>query len=397
MSMQIFIPLMKVDEARREVWGRATQEVVDKSGEILDYESSKPYFKAWSDEIAKATDGKSLGNIRAMHGKVAAGKVIHIDFNDAEKAIDLGTKIVDDQEWQKVLEGVYTGFSIGGSYVKKWKDGDAMRFTASPSETSLVDNPCVPTAKFFEVLKADGALAKVAFREPVDGAVEKGLYQVGWAADLLASVNALQECISTESAVEGDGSAVPAKLKAVVSAFAAALVTLVQEEASELMQGEDIDVLPDGSLAMASKSPLRKIGARNSKADKEHLQAIHDHATAMGADCPAGGDASEKLAKAAEAEALVKAALDAALAKVAAAEAETALAKAEAEKLAKRVAELEAQPEAPKGALKVVDKAADTTLAAETAKEEEIRKAAESGDPLALMKVTLKHGGQPIR
>jgi len=62
--MKLFAQLSKIDEARHEVWGVATAEVVDKEGEIFDYESSKPFFQSWSDEIAKATDGKSLGNVR---------------------------------------------------------------------------------------------------------------------------------------------------------------------------------------------------------------------------------------------------------------------------------------------------------------------------------------------
>ncbi|OYV46825.1 MAG: hypothetical protein B7X10_04690 [Burkholderiales bacterium 21-58-4] len=149
--MDIFAQIFKVDEARREVWGRAAQETPDRSGEILDYETSKPYFEKWSQEVSEATDGKSLGNIRSMHGNVAAGKVIAMEFNDAEKAIDIGTKIVDDNEWEKVLEGVHSGFSIGGRYVKSWKDGDLKRYTAEPNEVSLVDRPCIPTAKFFSV------------------------------------------------------------------------------------------------------------------------------------------------------------------------------------------------------------------------------------------------------
>jgi hypothetical protein len=161
--MRVFAHITKVDEERREVWGRATQEVVDKSGEIFDYESSKPYFQSWSDEVKADSGGKSLGNIRSMHGKVAAGKVIAIDFNDAEKAIDIGTKIVDDNEWEKVMEGVHTGFSIGGMYVKKWTDGDYQRFTANPNEISIVDRPCVPTAKFFDIIKSDGSVEKKEF------------------------------------------------------------------------------------------------------------------------------------------------------------------------------------------------------------------------------------------
>jgi hypothetical protein len=79
--------------------------------------------------------------------------------------------VVDDAEWKKVLEGVYSGFSIGGSYVgestvEKINGQDVKRYTARPNELSLVDRPCIPSAKFFEVQKADGSVAKVEFREP---------------------------------------------------------------------------------------------------------------------------------------------------------------------------------------------------------------------------------------
>lgn len=170
--MKLFAQIRKVDEAKRLVFGRAAEEVVDKADEIMDYASSKPFFEKWSQEIAKDTDGKSLGNVRAMHGKVAAGKLTGIDFNDAEKAIDICAKVVDDAEWKKVLEGVYTGFSVGGAYVdgskkvEKLDDKQVTRYTAAPSEISLVDRPCIPTAKFFEVQKADGTLSKVDFQAP---------------------------------------------------------------------------------------------------------------------------------------------------------------------------------------------------------------------------------------
>lgn len=157
--MQIFFQLQKIDEKTGIVSGRAVEEVLDHSGEIFDYAKSKPHFEAWSQNISKATDGKSVGNVRAMHGKVAAGKLTDIVFNDAEKAIDVTAKIVDPVEKAKLLEGVYTGFSIGGSYVTKWEDPvhkGVMRYEAEPSEISIVDLPCVPTATF-TAIKADGS------------------------------------------------------------------------------------------------------------------------------------------------------------------------------------------------------------------------------------------------
>ncbi len=154
-SMNLFAQIAKIDESKHEVWGVATAEVVDKEGEIFDYQSSKPYFKSWSDEIAKATDGKSLGNVREMHEPSAVGKLVAIAFDDDLKQIRIGARIVDDVAWQKCMLGVYTGFSIGGAYVKAWKDGEYVRFTANPVEISVVDNPCVPGAHFTAV-KADG-------------------------------------------------------------------------------------------------------------------------------------------------------------------------------------------------------------------------------------------------
>jgi hypothetical protein len=169
--MQVFAQIRKVDEAKRLVFGRAAAEEVDRSGEIMDYLSTKPHFQKWSADVAGDTDGKSLGNLRAMHGKVAAGKLTEIAFDDEAKAIDVCAKVVDDAEWKKVLEGVYSGFSIGGSYVgestvEKINGQDVKRYTARPNELSLVDRPCIPSAKFFEVQKADGSVAKVEFREP---------------------------------------------------------------------------------------------------------------------------------------------------------------------------------------------------------------------------------------
>ena len=155
-SLKLFAQLAKIDESRQEVWGVATAEVVDKEGEIFDYASSKPYFKAWSNEIAKATDGKSLGNVREMHVNSAVGKLVAIEFDDALKQISVGARIVDDAAWQKCAQGVYTGFSIGGQYMKAWDDGEFVRFTAKPAEISVVDNPCVPSAHFTAV-KTDGS------------------------------------------------------------------------------------------------------------------------------------------------------------------------------------------------------------------------------------------------
>jgi len=192
-SVHLFAQIAKIDESRHEVWGVATAEVIDKEGEIFDYESSKPYFKKWSDEIAKATDGKSLGNVREMHAPSAVGKLVAIDFDDELRQIRVGARIVDTTAWQKCTAGVYTGFSIGGAYVKAWKDGEFVRFTASPVEISVVDNPCVPGAHF-TAIKADGTSEVRKFKAAPQ---KQSISKIGarHSKETMAQLNAIMSCM----------------------------------------------------------------------------------------------------------------------------------------------------------------------------------------------------------
>jgi hypothetical protein len=91
-----------------------------------------------------------------MHGKVAAGKFTKMNFNDELKQVEVVAKVIDPVEWQKCQEGVYTGFSVGGSYGDVWQEGGVKKYVAKPVEGSLVDNPCMPGAQF-TALKMDGS------------------------------------------------------------------------------------------------------------------------------------------------------------------------------------------------------------------------------------------------
>jgi hypothetical protein len=203
MDFRLFIPITKVDVARRLVYGTIAEEIADRAGEIMDYASAKPMFQAWSSDIEKASNGKSVGNLRAMHGNVAAGKLQQIAFDDEARKIECCGKVVDDNEWRKVLDGVYTGFSMGGRYARRWQDTDQphlMRYTPEPAEVSLVDNPCIPTATF-EVLKEDGSCELRKFRQR-DGKVAKiGARNSG--ADL-ARIQALHD-LAVELGADCDG------------------------------------------------------------------------------------------------------------------------------------------------------------------------------------------------
>ncbi len=163
----LFIPLTKIDAEQRTVYGWGAIEQPDAANEIMDYQSSKPHFMEWSSTAAKRSGGKSKGNVRAMHNNTAAGKLIEFRADDMNKGFYVGAKIVDDNEWEKVTTGVYTGFSIGGSYLRRWPDEATIgkiRYTAKPSELSLVDAPCIPGATF-QIMKADS--------------IEQGTFQTG--------------------------------------------------------------------------------------------------------------------------------------------------------------------------------------------------------------------------
>lgn len=165
-NFNLFIPISKVDEEKRLVYGVMTAEKPDASGEIMDYATGKPEFEKWSQDAHTRSNGKSKGNVRAMHTSIAAGKLVDINFDDATKTISGVAKIVDDAEWEKVLEGVYTGFSIGGRYAKRWKDDkdpSIFRYTPIPSEVSIVDNPCLGSATF-SMVKADGTVQEIQFK-----------------------------------------------------------------------------------------------------------------------------------------------------------------------------------------------------------------------------------------
>jgi hypothetical protein len=436
--MQVFAQLTKVDVEKRLVFGIAAQETADHAGEIMDYKKSKPNFQSWSDEMSKATDGASLGNIRAMHGNTVAGKAVGLDFDDAAMSIKVCAKIVDNNEWQKVLEGCYTGFSMGGKYGEKWQDGDLRRYEAIPNEISLVDRPCIPTAKFFDIQKADGTVMQKAFTlqeekkaaitdevlekkdieyevvgtaedadalakllatnglsiadavaalqksialgtapaeddldKSEDADLGKGMHDVKQLGDVLQTIYYLTQSAQLEAKYEGDNSPIPDRLKAICAEVASIYKDMAGEEIEELLSGigtqanpsgaEEID-LADSDNAMTDVSgnmqmaaglacELIKVGARNSAADADTIQKLHDMTGRLGAQCAkqeAVSDAAkfesiDDLSKAAPE--LLQKAIDAAI-----------------EPLNKRIKELEAMPLPSKGILRVVSKELDTSL-----------------------------------
>jgi hypothetical protein len=157
-TFQKFWPVIKVEESGRLITGVVTMEKEDRDGEICNYESTKPYYRRWSEEQLKATNGLSCGNLRAMHGLNAIGTGKRIEFRDNEKAIVMTFKIVDDAAWNLAREGALSSFSHGGKYVRVWNGADGLRhYTASPNEISLVDRPALAGTEF-QFVRADGGV-----------------------------------------------------------------------------------------------------------------------------------------------------------------------------------------------------------------------------------------------
>ena len=160
-SVRLSMPLTKVDEGRRIVSGFASLDNLDKQDDIVTTEASMEAF------------AKFRGNIREMHQPSAIGKMV--SFKE-EKYFDPETKKFykgvfvsayiskgAQDAWEKVLDGTYTGFSIGGR-MNKWDDGydekadKPIRIIKEYDliELSLVDSPANQFANIMSVEKVDG-------------------------------------------------------------------------------------------------------------------------------------------------------------------------------------------------------------------------------------------------
>ncbi len=290
--LQMFIPLRKADAARRLIYGYATAELPDRSGEICDYASTKPHYEKWSEDFAKASGGKSLGNLRSMHGKVAAGKISAITFNDQAKRIEIAAKIVDDDEWRKIEEGVYTGFSQGGAYVKRWPDPEnpeLTRYTAAPSEISLVDLPCLSEASF-ELVKADGATERRGFAAP--SAEPEGPTPVSSSAmrawlvgNVDSDVEAAETIAGFFAALEADLNADPihdAPLTSLLARVKERYVALLQPKAAQKAAVLDVrleKLASEGEAARRTAADLGKhvaaLGERVAALEAAPAQPVH--------------------------------------------------------------------------------------------------------------------------
>jgi hypothetical protein len=160
-NVRISMPLTKVDAERRIVSGFATLDNLDRQNDIVTPEDSLEAFS------------KFRGNIREMHQPKAVGKMVAFKedkyFDPETKKFYQGIYVSAyvskgaQDAWEKVLDGTYTGFSIGGK-MNKWDDAYDEKMDASIRiikdytlvELSLVDSPANQFANIISVEKVDG-------------------------------------------------------------------------------------------------------------------------------------------------------------------------------------------------------------------------------------------------
>jgi archaellum component FlaC len=160
-NVRLSMPFGKIDQSRRIVSGFASLDNLDKQMDIVTTEASMNAF------------AKFRGNIREMHQPSAVGKMISFKeekYFDPEskkfyKGVYVSTYISKGAQdaWEKVLDGTYTGFSIGGR-MNKWDDAydekseESIRIIKDYDliELSLVDSPANQFASIMSVEKVDG-------------------------------------------------------------------------------------------------------------------------------------------------------------------------------------------------------------------------------------------------
>jgi HK97 family phage prohead protease len=130
-NFEKYLPISKVNEDERMVYGYASTPDLDSQGEVVELEAIKKALPSYM----------KFPTIREMHTTNAVGRTKSAKVDD--KGLFIQAKIVDDNAWKKVKEGVFNGFSIGGKAVQMVGNTiKELRLT----EISLVDVPANKSA-----------------------------------------------------------------------------------------------------------------------------------------------------------------------------------------------------------------------------------------------------------
>jgi hypothetical protein len=420
-NKSLFFAISKRNDAEQVVEGIASTEAVDSDGEVIEYEGIKKSL----------ADYMEFANLREMHQLKAAGVVLEANPDDATKTISIKAKVVDKDAWEKVKEGVYKGFSIGGRALSRI--GNRIK-EIRLNEISLVDRPANPEALITlfkadeaggaeQVIRLDSALGKellkrLATPEPVTvELVEKSMDTVARLARLFQELEWLRSSVQFEEEMEQDtASRLPGLLNELCALMGETLLEMAAEEVNELSVNY---ATPKAGTEKGSKTMSNKLSKAQAeerfKALMAKAQKAHEDFMAKAADEMEEEECSKAWAtifspnmtvpeqKAEGAGDLMKA-LKAISDKKAAKDSEsTDLLKAMGDalvSLSEKVEKLSAVPMPAKAAAKPVEKAADSKPVIEGGDDLQKAISAET-DPVKKAALILKsihaNGGTPIQ
>jgi phage head maturation protease len=276
-----FLTIEKRDDEQHIVEGYASSEDIDLQGGVWppdNKDGSKPRNQVYyeGDVVQAAAIEKALpdymqyANLREMHDESAVGTILkaevikgEIDLPDGRKIhnpLHIVAHIVDPLAWEKVITGVYKGFSIKADVFKlsiAKVAGKVVRLIEEilMKEISLVDRPAAPGAQviLWKGLNMDNP------------EVETSQEEVTKAADHLPAVEALQ---SLRNACETAGDLAKA------AQYTNAIALVMQANGAEMaVEAEDIEEAEEEHAALGEPSPVEENQEDTEPATEEEKQA----------------------------------------------------------------------------------------------------------------------------
>jgi hypothetical protein len=304
--------------------------------------------------------------VREMHANWAAGKTVQARVDDGDGCTYIRAKVVDKDACQKVREGVYAGFSIGGHVPEggRNKDDQSIIEAINLVEISLVDRPANPDA-CIQLFKAASAVKERTVDLPKDEAAQKAAAAQALKDDADKKAAAAKAAKPTKKAAPGPvgGMSKDDMLAMANRLYSAALackdddsgdVAAADGDSDDVAAGDDV-AADDGGGSDDNMTAADDVDADDDVAAGDDVDADDDVAAA----------AKAKLKKRAQSDALLKQTSDL-LAKVT----------AQNKSLAKKNAELEVKLKT-KGVLKRVPVAKEDDVD-EAKEDDELKKAAEA-------------------
>ena len=260
-KVRLSMPFAKVDQERRIVSGFASLDNLDKQNDIVTTEASMAAF------------AKFRGNIREMHQPVAIGKMINFKeekYFDPEskkfyKGVYVSTYISKGAQdaWEKVLDGTYTGFSIGGR-MNKWDDAydeksdSTIRIIKDYDlvELSLVDSPANQFASIMSVEKVDGI--DMIKGDGIDTVIENVFYDAENGIVLTSEEESYTSPVSGNEMknigfVEKNDAEKPTMIKFLVDSAKGINTSKITKEVSPMT--EETTAVVDAPVAEATEAP----------------------------------------------------------------------------------------------------------------------------------------------